>query len=712
MKRDLYVAPTRRLFAFALLLLLVSQAAISFYAWSVIEDKIRPGLDRKAATVGTSVAGKIARALDYGIPFDKLEGIEEFFDDILKENADVAFLALADANGQVVSVRGLRRDDVGALAGKGRDAMLVTRVDLDAGHFFDTPVPIRQGDRIVGVLHVGVDRGFIASRISDLRYDIGIILLTSMLIAFEILLFVVTLNFSGPMRQIGQLMSRMASGDFSYRAAVSVKETLGSLAERLNRISARVNQAFSDRMRIVSDAAAGNPDAARSMTGMLARLKSRYVFADAGEVRNLAQQRIVSIRILTFLFMFAEMLSRSFMPLYVGTLPDSGLAGLGFAPDFTASLPLTANLLGVACSMPFAGRWSDRMGRRRSYAVGAAIIIAGLAGTGMASDFFTLTAARVLAGVGYALMFMSCQGYVIDHTDENNRGRGIASFVGAIMVAEICAPAVGGILADRIGYRLVFGIGAAIALAAMILAVRTLDNASARKIAQADERRAPPVSLARNFRFMAISILAGIPAKLLLSGFLIYLVPVILTGFGSSKSEIGRYAMTYGVMALALTPVFAKLTDRYRIHAWMVGTGGILAGAGLLPILVHGEAGTMLLGIAMLGLGQSMSISAQLVLVTQVTRKEAETAGTAGVLGVFRLIERLGGAAGPAVAGALAALYGPKQAMAVLGAFGAISSVLFLVIFLAGGRGNVPGRSAGKTPDTPDARDTTQESAA
>lgn len=679
MKRDLYITPTRSLFAFALLLLLLSQAAISFHAWSVIEEKIRPELDRKAVTVGASVAGKVARALDYGIPFTRLEGVEDFFSEILKENSDVAFLALADRDGHIAFSSGIDRRKAVPLGQIRHEALQAVGIELAGRHFFDTPVPIRHENHIVGMLHVGVDKGFIASRISDLRYDITIILLTSMLIAFEILLFIVTLNFSGPMRQIAELMSRMASGDFSYRALIGARESLGSLAQRLNQIVNRINQAFSEWMCAASDIASRDPEKARSVSDMLARLKERYVFAETGTTHDLAQQRIVSIRILTFLFMFAEMLSRSFLPLYIGTLPDPGF---GFAPDLSTSIPLTANLLGVACSMPFAGRWSDRVGRRNSYTIGALVVVAGLIGTGAATGFFALLAARVLAGIGYALMFMSCQGYVIDHSDESNRSSGIASFVGAIMVSEICAPAVGGILADRIGYRLVFAFGAAIVLAAMALAYRTLDNRSARDAAASDARARPFAALTANFRFMALSMLAGIPAKLLLSGFLIYLVPVILAGFGSSKSEIGRYAMTYGVMALALTPLFAKIADRYRIHAPMVGAGGILTGVGLLSILYDASPNAVLFGITMLGLGQSMSIPAQLALVTQVTRKEAQVTGTATVLGVFRLIERLGGAAGPAMAGALSSLYGPADAMAVLGAFSAVSSLLFLVIFL------------------------------
>jgi predicted MFS family arabinose efflux permease/HAMP domain-containing protein len=701
MKHALQMAPIRQLFAFALLLLLISQAILSVYAWSIIEDKIRPELDRKAATVGTSIANKIVQALDHGIPFDRLQGVDEFFDEVLKENQDLSFLIVAGADGRVHYSSGVNNEQAASVSAQigsrspspGMRTVPVQAIGEQADRklrkYFSTSVPIQQQERTVGVLYVGVDQSFVLSQVSDLRYDIGIILLTSMLVAFEVLLFIISLNFFGPIRQVAELMTRIASGDFSHRATVVAKESLGTLAERLNQLVARVNQAFVDVGRMATQ------NVQVSAVTVVAQLRARYVFAENGAVHDLAQQRIVAVRILTFLFMFAEMLSRPFLPLYVGTLPDPGF---GLSPDFIASLPITANLLGVACSMPFAGRWSDRMGRRRSYMLGAAIIAIGLLASGMAPSFVVLLLARTLTGIGYALMFMSCQGYVIDNTDDNNRGQGIALFVGAIMVSEICAPAIGGILADRIGYRLVFIFGAIVTMVAAVLAIRLLDDKGARKQSSQPGGKRLVAGLTRNYRFMAISILAGIPAKLLLSGFLIYLVPMILAGFGGSKSEIGRYAMVYGVIALALTPFFARLADRYHAHTLMVGAGGLLTGIGLLPILLDASSANVLFGIAALGLGQSMSISAQLVLVTRVTREEAQIAGTATVLGVFRLIERLGGAVGPAIAGALVSIYGTANAMGVLGVFGVVSSILFMLVLSMTGAGSDEERQRNLAP--------------
>jgi MFS family permease/HAMP domain-containing protein len=691
--RELYVTPIRRLFAFALLVLLVSQGAVSYLAWLAVEEKIRPELDRKARMVSVSLGEKVTRALDYGIPFDRLNGVEEFFDGVLRDNPDLGFIALSDAQGQILFASGAqatalqramqRTQAAGApaagvpAAATNIPAMLENVADGARGEKRSFHVSSAsfggEGARLGGI-HVGVDVDVVSGLIRGLRYDIAIVLLTSMLIAFEVLLFVVSLNYLEPMRQLAEMMSRMAAGDFRSRTTISAGQAIGALAASLNRLCIRINRQFRDLQAAGAEAAA------------LRGMRERYRFADGGEPASLRQPRIVTIRILTFLFMFAEMLSRSFLPVHSGSLPVP--AALGLSPAFAASLPLTANLLCVALCLPFAGRWSDRLGRRSSYVLGAGVLTLGLLAAAAGEGFAALLLARMIAGVGYAILYMACQGYVIDHTDSANRSQGMAAFVSAIMVAEICAPAVGGILADRVGAHPVFMIGAVIAVAATLLALRTLDDATARRGSGGPKPAGGSAfaMLLRNPRFIAIAVLAGVPAKLLLSGFLIYLVPVILTGMRATPAEIGRYAMLYGVLSLCLGPWLARLTDRFGAHVWAVAGGSVISGAGLLSILVQATPGAVIAGIAALGLGQAFSITAQLGLVSRVTQRETDASGASSVMGVFRLMERLGGAAGPMVAGGLAALAGPPQAMAMLGGFSILAALLFLMVFQAGTR--------------------------
>ena len=60
---------------------------------------------------------------------------------------------------------------------------------------------------------------------------------------------------------------------------------------------------------------------------------------------------------------------------------------------------------------------------------------------------------RALFALGYAMVFVAAQGYVLDRTGQQNRAHGFALFIGAIMVATVWARPIGGILADNIGFR-------------------------------------------------------------------------------------------------------------------------------------------------------------------------------------------------------------------------------------------------------------------
>lgn len=623
--QELGRAIVRRLLIFSLLLLMLSQAAISLFAWSSLEEKLAPEMDKQAATVGRLINSKLQRALDYKIPFEKIQGIQEFFDDVREENRDIRFLAISDLAGTVLSTSGIAKNSL-SLALKNNPvnkAIKTIKTQGSSGQigqktYRDTTINLRHDGKDIAIIHIGMEQNYFTAKITDLRYDIGIILLSSLLIAYEILLFIITRDFSRPVHQIHPitaLKKYVTSKDFRHRSEVYAE------------VNVEVNV----------------------------------------------------IRILTFLFMFAEMLSRPFLPIYAKELL-SDTSSLSKA--VLISLPVTGFLFGMAISMPFAGRCSDRFGRRYGFIAGALIVALGLLISGSTAYFYLLVLARTLTGIGYASMFMSCQGYVLDKTTDQNRAQGMASFVSAIMVAEICAPAIGGILADKIGVRLVFIFGAIIAITAAALAISILDNKNAHRPATKLAILQPFQHLIRNRRFIALAILSGIPAKLIYSGFLIYLVPLLLKNFSSTTSEIGRYAMTYGIAALLLSPVFAKVADRYQAHVAMVSCGGLLTGIGLVPFFFFADKTLVLLGIAALGIGQAMSISAQIALVGKLTQTEMVQLGSGSVLGVFRLIERLGAAAGPIIAGALVALFGLFSAVTVLGLYGLLSALLFALIFM------------------------------
>jgi MFS family permease len=122
------------------------------------------------------------------------------------------------------------------------------------------------------------------------------------------------------------------------------------------------------------------------------------------------------------------------------------------SPQVVIGLPIMLFMLIVALGQPYLGGWSERVGRRRAMLFGAGIATVGFVATSLAYNLYDLLLWRSLCALGYAMVFVAAQGYVLDRTGQQNRAQGFALFIGAIMVATVCGPSIGGILADNIGF--------------------------------------------------------------------------------------------------------------------------------------------------------------------------------------------------------------------------------------------------------------------
>jgi predicted MFS family arabinose efflux permease len=694
LNKQLYVASARSFFVFTLLLMLFSQAAVSISSWPGIKGKLVPELDRKALSISVSMSTKIERALDYGVPLEELTGVDTFFDEVLRQTDGISYLALSTLDGTVIVSRGI---DNKLLQQALSDSLLVITSELGRPVVLSIPgifgnqsstlnyrntslKVLQKGETEKALVHVGFAPGHAERKVSDLKYDVLIVFFASLLIGFEVLLAVLTSNFIAPLKSAAGRIERMASGNFSnpFTSSSGSGGIAAGLNARIDQIIEHINATYSNA---ITAAHSSQQSTTQPVLAALKLIRERLSLGQAAD--GLASHRdIVRVRILTFIFMFASMLSRPFLPVYLGEIADRSS---GLSAELSSSIPITVYLACMALCMPYAGRWSDRHGRRNSYMLGALLMAGGLLGTALAGNFWVLVFSRAVEGIGYAMLFMSCQGYVVDNTSAENRSRGVATFVSAIMVSEVCAPAVGGVLADSMGFRGVLSVAALLSIIALPLAWKLLSengNTSNRK--ENDKSAAGYTgesSLLRNSNFMTISIFAAIPSKILLSGFLIFLTPIVLVKFGSSTSEIGRFVILYGIIALLAMPLFSMMGDRYRCHFLLVIVGGLISGISMLPIAFEPSSRMLLLGILGLGLGQAMSISSQLTLISRSVQSVDGPENASSALGLFRLIERIGGALGPVIAGIIALHLGPVSAIPILGA-AMVSSTIFCLLII------------------------------
>lgn len=374
-----------------------------------------------------------------------------------------------------------------------------------------------------------------------------------------------------------------------------------------------------------------------------------------------------AVRPALFLFMLTEELTRPFLPNWARQLAPTDSA---LSPEMLAGLPLVVFLAVVALLQWPLASWSQQHGRRKGFVLGSLLSAAGLALAAACDAYAGFLLARTLSAVGFALVFVSAQGAVIDGSGSADRARSLAQFVRAILVAGLCGPPLGGLVADYGGAALAFALCAGLALLAAAIAGWQLPADRPAPVPTTATANAPGLwqGALRQPGLLALLLGCALPAKLLLAALWFYLIPVALQDAGHSSAVIGRLQAIYPLTMVLLVPLAARWADRWQQRSNFVLIGGLLAGG---SALLAWPAGTspMVLALVLLGLGlgQALSIAPQSALVADFASRCAPQQ-SAAVLGLFRLIERSGSALGPASGALLLAAWGLGPALATIGA--------------------------------------------
>lgn len=136
---------------------------------------------------------------------------------------------------------------------------------------------------------------------------------------------------------------------------------------------------------------------------------------------------------------------------------------------------LSAYAFASAVLLLTAGSLADRFGRRRLFLTGLATFALASLLCATAPDVRWLVLARLLKGVGGALIFPSSLALLgEEYRDGPARRRAIAVWGGSISASFVLGPLIGGALVELIGWRAVFCLNLAIALPALALSHRHL----------------------------------------------------------------------------------------------------------------------------------------------------------------------------------------------------------------------------------------------
>ena len=142
---------------------------------------------------------------------------------------------------------------------------------------------------------------------------------------------------------------------------------------------------------------------------------------------------------------------------------------------------LNASLLALAGLLVLGGRLADLFGRRRVFLLGSALFAGASAVAGLAPLFGILLAARVVQGMGGALMLPATVAILSSAYPRETRGRALGTMGGVAAVAGALGPTIGGALTSLFSWRAVLLINLPLLVLTLFFTLRSVPADPPRK---------------------------------------------------------------------------------------------------------------------------------------------------------------------------------------------------------------------------------------
>ena len=389
-----------------------------------------------------------------------------------------------------------------------------------------------------------------------------------------------------------------------------------------------------------------------------------------------------------FLAVFVDHLSYAFLPQFI-----SDLASANGENTNAIAWPFTAYYLCFALALIPAGHFSQKIGSRNLVISGLTLISFGLLAMTMVTTLSGAVLIRALTGLGQGILFIGVQTYILAKAQREHRTKANGIIVHGYQGGMISGMAIGSLLVGEVGPLGVFGIAAVVAAFGIAFTLALIPADPAGQKSETETSGPSKVvwieltKLLRDPQFMQIILMIGIPAKAVLTGVILFAMPLLLHVNGFAKEDIGQITMIYAACVIISSMIAGHLADRTHSSRNLLVWGGLLTALGLFVIALCGhdlvtqspnallfKTTLFVAGSAMIGWAHGL-INAPIV--THITDTAiAARVGEGQTAATYRLLERGGHMLGPIIVGQLFLVFGTSAI--VLGWIGVFMAALAL----------------------------------
>lgn len=171
----------------------------------------------------------------------------------------------------------------------------------------------------------------------------------------------------------------------------------------------------------------------------------------------------------------------------LATALPSIAASLGESP-LKLNLAITSYLFSLAVFIPVSGWVADRFGARTVFRAAIIVFTLGSLLCGLADSFWTLVGARVLQGLGGAMMVPVGRMVILRSTPKAELVRAMTWLTVPALIGPIMGPPLGGFLTTYLSWRWIFWINLPIGLLGLVLVTLYIPNIREEKVPPLDWR--------------------------------------------------------------------------------------------------------------------------------------------------------------------------------------------------------------------------------